>query len=131
MSADNYYMVRRHSDGGFALQMGFMSDEDPLPPVHSEYEAFPTVEAAIKAFSDGQVTKDGEIYPRYYCEYGLKYATGIFDDPTDVFETKVEGNPGDTFLFSECFTKGAVIKGACFEHIKVTISAGLVTIEPV
>lgn len=45
MSADNYYLVRKHPLGGFTAVMGFDSyDEDPI--AHESDRQFDTVELA-------------------------------------------------------------------------------------
>lgn len=46
MSADNYYIIRKHPDGGFAAPMGFDSD-DRTPSVDPKrHQSFPTLDAA-------------------------------------------------------------------------------------
>ena len=85
MSADNYYLLRKHPKGGFALVMGFASD-DETPSVGEEQESFPTMEAALKEFSDGQKWEDsGEGgWPPYYCEYGLTPHPECFEETSVV-----------------------------------------------
>ena len=59
MSADNYYIIRKHPDGGFAAVMGFASD-DGTPDAERRHQSFNTVEEAlIYAGEDG------------YTEYGI------------------------------------------------------------
>lgn len=84
MSADNFYVLRKHPLGGFALIMGFASDENDTAntcAVPKSAESFPTTEAALKAFSDGQEWQNEQIgwYPRYYCEYGLSVNSECFE----------------------------------------------------
>jgi hypothetical protein len=71
MSADNYYVVRKHPRGGFALVMGFMSDDHPDLSVEVDQESFPTVAAAIEEYDNGQDWDNVSGYPKYYAEYGL------------------------------------------------------------
>lgn len=54
MSADNWYLVRKHPLGGFTYVMGFASDvdehgEERIPDVSERSLQFPTVEAALTA----------------------------------------------------------------------------------
>lgn len=59
MSADNYFIIRKHPDGGYACLMGFMSDES-IPNVYPMDAQYGSVEAALAvAFSD-------------YAEYGVR-----------------------------------------------------------
>lgn len=79
MSADNYFVLRKHPTGGFALVMGFASVEK-TPEVKETEESFPTLEDALKAFCYGQQWEnDDELYPRYYCEYGLQIHPDCFE----------------------------------------------------
>jgi len=58
MSADNYYIIRKHPLGGFAAVMGFMSD-DTEPTASELYPQYATVEDALHtAMAD-------------YAEYGV------------------------------------------------------------
>ena len=52
MSADNYYIVRKHPNGGYAAVMGFASDvdgnDDPIiPEARKQDEQFTTVAEAL------------------------------------------------------------------------------------
>jgi hypothetical protein len=48
MSADNYYLVRKHPSGGFVPLMGFASvNEAASIDPNREYEVFDTPEAAL------------------------------------------------------------------------------------
>lgn len=46
MSADNYYVVRKHPVEGFALLMGFASDEDYPTPTNTS-PSYKSIEAAV------------------------------------------------------------------------------------
>ena len=53
MSADNFYIVRRHPDGGYAAVMGFASDLDEhgnevIPEVSQRHPRFPTMFDALE-----------------------------------------------------------------------------------
>lgn len=60
MSADNFMVIRRHPNGGYAAVMGFMSVdyEDGYPEATTRDTSFPTV-AEAEAYADSS-----------YCEYG-------------------------------------------------------------
>ena len=47
MSADNYYVIRKHPDGGFAAVMGFSSDDETPVVRPQRHISFPTVEEAM------------------------------------------------------------------------------------
>lgn len=57
MSADNYYIIRKHPSGGFAAVMGFASDEIE-PQARERHQQFETVEDALRHAMDD------------YAEYG-------------------------------------------------------------
>lgn len=59
MSADNYYLIRRHPLGGFTPVMGFASDEDHTPSANAHHPQFPTAMDAVNAAC------------REYSEYGV------------------------------------------------------------
>lgn len=86
MSADNGYVLRKHPNGGFSLMMYFASDENSDTTPTEQSESFPTMEAALKEFAEGQDWSDadrrGSGYPRYYCEYGLQIHLECFEDET-------------------------------------------------
>lgn len=64
MSADNYYVVRKHPTGGFGYVMGFDSDIRPDRDVHKDDPSFPTIEDAIDAACDDGWTEYGiQIHP--------------------------------------------------------------------
>lgn len=58
MSADNYFLIRVHPNGGFAAVMGFASDEN-VPEARPDHEQYSTIEAALFAADDE------------YSEYGV------------------------------------------------------------
>lgn len=82
MSADNYFLLRKHPNGGFALVMGMDSNIE-WPTVHPNAESFPTVMDALKAYTDGQqfdVDNEEMFYPLYMSEYGLRIHQEIFEE---------------------------------------------------
>ena len=59
MSADNYYRVCSHPTGGYAVVMGFMSDDyDPEPTRYSP--KYNTLEAAI-AYAQSEYAEYGYV----------------------------------------------------------------------
>ena len=79
MSADNFYVLRRHPKGGFALVMGFASTESLDVYVRDHHTQFASIREALRAFSEGQdLVNDEEMYPEYYCEYGLRVHPELF-----------------------------------------------------
>lgn len=60
MSADNYYVVRRHPKGGFTYVMGFASDDQPDLTVSEKHPRFPDLWEAYAAASSE------------YAEYGVQ-----------------------------------------------------------
>ena len=58
MSADNFYLIRRHPLGGFAAVMGFASDDNE-PQARESDDRYATVGEAVVAASEG------------YSEYGV------------------------------------------------------------
>lgn len=48
MSADNYLLIRKHPNGGYAVVMGFASDEY-APEVPLNHPSYPTLDAALIA----------------------------------------------------------------------------------
>lgn len=60
MSADNFYIIRKHPEGGFTPVHGFASD-DELPAVNPERnKPFPSIDEAIESVVDE------------YTEYGIR-----------------------------------------------------------
>jgi hypothetical protein len=49
VSADNYYIVKKHPEGGFTYVMGFDSDDDPDLSVGDHDPRFATLDAALLA----------------------------------------------------------------------------------
>lgn len=68
MSADNYYVVRKHPSGGFTYVQGFASDEDEVLVVHPNAPQFRTWRDALDAAS------------REYSEYGAMVADECYED---------------------------------------------------
>jgi hypothetical protein len=69
MSADNYYLIRKHPGGKFVSLMGFMSDEDePQVDPKRTYTFFSTPEKALEFVSTfGAATEYGvRIHPECY-----------------------------------------------------------------
>lgn len=59
MSADNYYVIRKHPDGGFVALMGFMSnDEMPVINPAKTYRTYETADEAT-AWADGEYSEYG------------------------------------------------------------------------
>ena len=56
MSADNFYVVRRHPTGGYTAVEGFTSDIGPLRNTWSGDRSWPTVEAVLASgeFDDAE-----------------------------------------------------------------------------
>jgi hypothetical protein len=75
MSADNYYMLRRHPKGGFACVMGFMSD-DAEPNADENSQQFETIEEAVVWY--GQL-EDGSFFA--VAEYGLHIHSEVYKKP--------------------------------------------------
>ena len=67
MSADNYYLIRRHPAGGFVAIMGFMSDEE-VPEVNPQRDTdrFTTLPAAIKANLNRETEYGMRVHPECY-----------------------------------------------------------------
>jgi hypothetical protein len=66
MSSDNYYIIRKHPIRGFAIVMGFASDDD-TPQARRSDRIFDSVDQAISEIeADDQYPMDSE----YYSEYG-------------------------------------------------------------
>lgn len=67
MSADNYYVVLPHPDGGFTPVMGFASDEQG-PTVRADAVAFETPLEALNAVVDEYAEYGHSISPLCYTE---------------------------------------------------------------
>ena len=68
MSADNYYIIKRHPGGGYAAVMGFASDEH-------EPRVRPAKDPRFDTVSDAVDWAGGE-----YSEYGVRVARDITKD---------------------------------------------------
>jgi hypothetical protein len=67
MSADNYYLIRKHPDGGFVALMGFMSDEDePQVDPKREYDIYTSPVHALDAVSREYTEYGTQIHPECY-----------------------------------------------------------------
>ena len=80
MSADNFFVLRRHPKGGFAWVMGFASGESSTAytgPVREDAEQFETIEAAVTDYNNGKEWQS-EYLPKYYSEYGMEIAQECF-----------------------------------------------------
>ena len=67
MSADNYYVIRKHPQGGYAAVQGFASDEN-MPEANSGYESFVSINEALN-----EANKD-------YSEYGVSVHKECYDE---------------------------------------------------
>lgn len=67
MSADNYYVIKKHPKGGYAAVMGFASNE-ALPEVRDRHRSFVTVEQAISWATNE------------YSEYGVSVDPEVLDE---------------------------------------------------
>lgn len=66
VSADNYYVIRKHPDGGYAAVMGFESDPQ-MPRARKGDKAYPTVDEAL-TYACSQYSEYGvEVHPE--CEH--------------------------------------------------------------
>ena len=70
MSADNFYLIRKHPNGGFAAIMGFASDETELIAT-KKHKQFDSLQLAhLYAYSE-------------YSEYGVHIHPECFVDMND------------------------------------------------
>ena len=67
MSADNYYVIKKHPKGGYAAVMGFSSDEATRDALKSDY-SFPTPAQAFSWAMDE------------HAEYGVHYGPEVLDE---------------------------------------------------
>lgn len=74
MSADNYYLIRRHPDGGYTPVMGFASSED-IRPATSDDPSYPTVQEAMMSVADE------------YTEYGIDVEAGLENSAINPLKT--------------------------------------------
>lgn len=79
MSADNYYIIRKHPDGGFAALMGFASD-DRMPVIDTDraYKTFETVDQAVMWASDEYSEYGVSVHPECR-EYPASYMATFAD----------------------------------------------------
>lgn len=73
MSADNFYVIRRH-DGKFVVTMHFASDEGPLRPIRQKADGS-YVGGCTRAFD--QWEEAHEYAHEEYAEYGVQDYTQI------------------------------------------------------
>lgn len=66
MSADNYYMVRKHPLGGFTFVMGFASDVD-----EDNVEIIPEARGSDPIFDTRDLAMEAAL--REYAEYGASF----------------------------------------------------------
>jgi len=67
MSADNFYLITPHPTSGFAVLMGFASNEDEVLPASKKDKSYPTLNEAINYAMDE------------YSEYGVQVAQVAYD----------------------------------------------------
>ena len=65
MSADNYYVIHKHPEGGYAAVMGFMSDDEEPKPTASHFHFATIADALAHANSDA------------YVEYGTRFSPEV------------------------------------------------------
>lgn len=86
MSADNYYVIRKHPDGGFAALMGFASDDrEPVIDTDRTYKTFETVGQAVMWASDE------------YSEYGVSIHPECREYPAENPTTTPPSTPPPTW----------------------------------
>ena len=125
MSADNFYMIRKHPNGGFCLDMGFDSDDNyGSCPVSEKLRSWPTLDEVIAEWNEHQ---DG----RYWSEYGMSVHQECFDvhsvsdkGEIDVFEKAIAdveailSGDVETYCCKETIAPGAF--GATDKKIPLT-----------
>lgn len=62
MSADNFYLIRKHPAGGFSPVMGFSSAED-YPKALDKHPSFPSVDEAVLSVIDEYVEYGVRVHP--------------------------------------------------------------------
>ena len=96
MSSNDYYLLRRHPQGGFCLAYGLM-DDDTKPEPSPFAKTHETIEEALKEYALG----------RYESEYGLRVDPEIFEPPVQrhqfgiLIEDHRQGKMEETFLLVE------------------------------
>ena len=79
MSADNYYLVRRHPDGGFVALMGFASDdEEPTVEPGRNYLVYGTADEALCSVLDEYAEYGHSIHSE--CNLPLRTLTAMAPD---------------------------------------------------
>jgi len=74
VSSDNYYLIRKHPDGGYLVTCEFVSEESPLTT--AEVLAWHTGHERYATLAEAQEYAYGE-----YSEYGVSY-----DFPVEIVE---------------------------------------------
>lgn len=69
MSADNYYEIKRHPNGGYTPVMGFASDDTPLVVDPKRHQSFSTPYEAYD-----EAAKD------WIIEYGIHFDREVLED---------------------------------------------------
>jgi hypothetical protein len=82
MSADNYYLVLPHPEGGFGVAMGFASD-NTMPELLSTDERYPTIDHALHA------------YDQEYSEYGISVDKSCYGDVSTIDPNEIFGAAND------------------------------------
>lgn len=97
MSADNYYVIRRHPNGGFTAVMGCASvEEDPeVCPEH--HQSFPTVQKALDSVNSPDDWTEYGTHIHAECEVITTHVS-----PFDI-EVAEETAPPDITRFLETF----------------------------
>lgn len=101
MSADNFFVLRKHPLGGFAWVMGFASDENNhayTDPVSEDAERFETIEAAVKDFDDNEHTWKEGYYPKYYNEYGMDISPECYEPEEASVRADCDPFPDQQFI---------------------------------
>lgn len=64
MSADNFYLIRRHPVNGFSAVMGFAScDAEDSLTISDSSVSFPTVDEAIESVIDSYAEYGVQVHP--------------------------------------------------------------------
>jgi hypothetical protein len=64
MSADNFYLIRKHPVKGFSAVMGFAScDTEDSLVVDASCESFPTMDQAIESVVDSYAEYGVQVHP--------------------------------------------------------------------
>lgn len=103
MSADNYYIIRRHPKGGFSAVMGFESNDD-TPVVREDHLRFDTMR-------DAEVYASGE-----YTEYGIQIHPECYESVTALDSTGGSGVELSMTGQQELFTMDEIDSTARYVH---------------